>query len=76
MSAPRLNVPLPWPVEINLSRPAIQHLIDMLHDTAAAGECLPPETHCEVDNFVNLLHNLLDRSEPETQNLDLTGEMT
>lgn len=27
----------------------------------------------EVDNFRNILHNLLERSEPEHQNLDLIG---
>lgn len=29
---------------------------------------------CELDNFRNTLLNLLERSEPETQNLDLIGD--
>jgi hypothetical protein len=30
-------------------------------------------TGIEVDNFRNLLQNLLDRSETETENMDLVG---
>jgi hypothetical protein len=34
---------------------------------------LNPDVECEVNNFRNILHNLLERSEPEHQNLDLIG---
>jgi hypothetical protein len=33
----------------------------------------PDDVRCEIDNLVNTLHNLLERSEPEPGNLDLVG---
>jgi hypothetical protein len=31
------------------------------------------QTECEIDNFANLLVNLLERTEPEPGNFDLVG---
>lgn len=72
-----MEVPLPWPVEINLSRSAMDYLVAVIEERIKAHG--PPhgplsDVACEVDNFVNLLQNLLDRSEPEPGNLDLIGD--
>ena len=66
-----IEIPLPWPVEINLSKPAMQYAISRLVHPALLEQTA--EMRCEIDNFVNLLHNLLERSEPESGNLDLVG---
>jgi len=53
---------------IDLSRPAMEWVLAALDVRA-----LNPDVECEVNNFRNILHNLLERSEPEHQNLDLIG---
>ena len=53
-------------IVIDLSRPAMQFIVQAINDSYATDT-----TNGEVDNFRNLLQNLLDRSEP--QNLDLVG---
>lgn len=61
------------PVSIDLSREAMEFIAWRLRfdagDQARGGQ-----VGVEVDNFVNLMHNLLERSEPEPGNLDLIGE--
>lgn len=58
-------------VVIDLSRPAMQHLVDTVtHDPWQYGD----DVKTELYNFRNMLQNLLERSEPETENLDLIGE--
>jgi hypothetical protein len=63
------EIPLPWPAEINLSRPAMQHLLDTM---TVCPWTLSSGVICELDNFRNMLQNLLERL-PETGNLDLVG---
>lgn len=66
------KVPVPWPVEINLSRGAMAFLIHAIPDGAdISTHGWTEEIGCELDNFCNLLQNLLDR---ETENLDLIGD--
>ncbi len=59
------------PVVIDLSRPAMEYTIKALAaaDRAVWGDSV----ECELDNLRNLLQNLLERSEPEPENLDLIG---
>lgn len=57
---------------MDLSRPAIMYVLACMGYCPRTGP-LSPEVACEVDNFRNLLLNLLERSEPETGNLDLIG---
>jgi ubiquinone biosynthesis protein UbiJ len=56
---------------IDLSRPAMELIAGAIERD---GICSPDDAvQCEVDNFRNMLQNLLDRSEPEPGNLDLIG---
>lgn len=67
------NILTQSPVVIDLSRPAMERVIDLI-ENAECQWALEPHVQCEVDNFRNLLQNLLDRSEPKTGNLDLIGD--
>jgi hypothetical protein len=76
MTAPRFNILTQRPVTIDLSREAMLFAIAALGDCpniAISGVRWTADIECEIDNFRSLLHNLLDRSEPETGNLDLVG---
>jgi hypothetical protein len=66
------EIPLPWPAEINLSRPALTHVLAAIENGMDITTGWTPSIQCEVDNFCNLLQNLLERL-PETGNLDLVG---
>lgn len=78
MSAPVYNILTQKEIVIDLSRPAMQMII------AALGECggiwisgvtWTAELECEIDNFRNTLHNLLERSEPaDTFDPNVTSE--
>ena len=70
MTAPRFTILTQKELTIDLSRPAMKALLEMSY---GCGQLLPPDIHCELDNFRNTLQNLLERSEPETGNLDLIG---
>lgn len=71
MTAPRFNILTQTEITIDLSRPAMQYIL------GALGQCEQPtisyEMECELDNFINTLHNLLERSEPKPGNFDLIG---
>lgn len=69
MTLPAFNTLTSETIFIDLSRPAIAIVLNAIETR----EPLPlqPEVLCEVENFANLLHNLLDRSAP--RNLDLVG---
>jgi len=68
------EIPLPWPAEINLSRPALLFLVETLGDSDGVYPNVDRRVQGELDNFRNLLQNLLERSEqPETGNFDLIG---
>lgn len=70
----RIEIPLPWPVEINLSKPALEYIHDAVrHHFAHYPIEDDGSLECEVDNFRNLLLNLLERSEPKPENFDLIG---
>ena len=62
MTAPRFNILTQYPVTIDLSRPAMEYII------AALDDFIEPTTEyemeCELDNFRNLLENLLERTDP------------
>ncbi len=68
-----IEIPLPWPIEINLSAPTIHILIDMMRQSDWQHTIQQCGCECEFDNFRNLLLNLLERSEPKPENFDLIG---
>lgn len=73
MTALHFNILTQQEVVIDLSRPALEWI---LRETGRLLTVpVPPDdgVECEVDNFRNLLQNLLDRSEPEPGNFDLIG---
>jgi len=73
MSAPRFTVLTQKELTIDLSRQAMEFVLEALNFRMV--QYPPPPFHaCEVDNFRNMLHNLLERSEPKTENFDLIGE--
>ncbi len=71
MTAPHFNILTQQELTIDLSRPAMATIIHAIETR----EPMPirPEVQCELDNFMNMLQNLLERSEPEPGNLDLIG---
>jgi hypothetical protein len=70
MTAPRFNILTQQELTIDLSRPAMKHLVDTM---TVCPWTLSADVICELDNFMNMLQNLLERSEPEPGNLDLIG---
>lgn len=79
MTAPIFSILTQKELTIDLSRPAMQYIIAALEfDRAAniviAGVRWTADIECEIDNFRNTLHNLMDRSEPKPENFDLIGE--
>jgi hypothetical protein len=73
MSAPTFNILTQKELTIDLSRPAMEFVLEALNFRMV--QYPPPPFHVvEVDNFRNTLHNLLERSEPKTENFDLIGE--
>jgi hypothetical protein len=71
MTAPRFNILTQHELTIDLSRPAMQYLLYALQDCGVA--TVDYALECELDNFRNMLQNLLERSEPATGNFDLIG---
>jgi hypothetical protein len=71
MSKTRFNILTQQELTIDLSRPAMQYAISRLVHSALLTHT--DDVRCEIDNLVNTLHNLLERSEPEPGNLDLVG---
>lgn len=71
MSAPIFNILTQKEITIDLSRPAMQYAISRLVHQALLEQT--DDVRCEIDNLVSTLHNLLERSEPETGNFDLIG---
>ena len=74
MTAPRFNILTQTECVIDLSRPAMRFVIAAIANGTDITRGWTDDIQCEIDNFRNLLHNLLERSEPETENLDLIGE--
>jgi hypothetical protein len=71
MSAPNFTILTQQELTIDLSRPAMRYAISRLVHPALLEQT--DDVRCEVDNLVNTLHNLLERSEPKPGNLDLVG---
>jgi hypothetical protein len=71
MTAPRFNILTQKELTIDLSRQAMQHLVDTM---TVCPWTLSAEVICELDNFRNTLQNLIERSEPKLENFDLIGE--
>jgi hypothetical protein len=71
MSAPYFNILTTQELTIDLSRPSMQYAISRLVHPALLEQT--PDVRCEIDNLINFMHNLLERSEPESGNLDLIG---
>ncbi len=76
MTAPRFNILTQTPVVIDLSRPAMKFIIEGLSGccNVAISEPWTADVECEIDNLRNLLHNILERTQPNNLNLDLVGE--
>jgi hypothetical protein len=76
MTAPRFNILTQKELTIDLSRPAMQHILsalEMWREDVWVGQD-GPQVEVEIDNFRNTLLNLLERSEPKTENSDLIGD--
>ena len=71
VTAPHFNILTQQELTIDLSRPAMKHLVDTM---TVCPWTLSADVICELDNFRNMLQNLLERSEPEPGNLDLIGD--
>jgi hypothetical protein len=69
MSAPHFNILTQKELTIDLSRPAMEYILDAIELMYSDR----PDVQCELDNFRNTLLNLLERSEPKPGNLDLIG---
>lgn len=77
MTAPNFTILTQKELTIDLSRPAMQFIIRAIEDCpniAIAGVKWTADVECEIDNFRNTLHNLMDRSEPKIENSDLIGD--
>lgn len=71
MTAPHFNILTQQELTIDLSRPAMEWLLLAMDECPRATVLYGLE--CELDNFRNILQNLLERSEPEPENFDLIG---
>lgn len=72
MTAPHFTILTQKELTIDLSRPAMQYIIDSMVRPGYGP--LPPDVSCELANFRNTLQNLMERSEPKAENFDLIGE--
>jgi hypothetical protein len=72
MSAPNFTILTQKELTIDLSRPAMQHIISVLEGRDPP--VISKSAECEIDNFRNTLQNLMERSEPKAENFDLIGE--
>jgi len=75
MSAPNFTILTQKELTIDLSRPAMEHLLDVLGDEQGAYPHINQQVQCEIDNFRNTLQNLMERSDPKPkpENFDLIG---
>jgi hypothetical protein len=74
MSAPDFTILTQKELTIDLSRPAMLYVLGALETAHEERAVLPNHIQCEVDNFRNTLLNLIERSEPKTENSDLIGD--
>jgi hypothetical protein len=75
MTAPRFNILTQKELVIDLSRPAMEFLLAyILNGQDITMQSPDDAVQCELDNFRNMLQNLIERSEPKPENFDLIGE--
>jgi hypothetical protein len=76
MSVPIFTILTQKELTIDLSRPAMQFIVDALGSDSFAlrGKRFTTFIQCEIDNFRNTLLNLIERSEPKPENSDLIGD--
>jgi hypothetical protein len=74
MTAPIFNILTQKELTIDLSRPSMHILIDMLQQSDWQHTIQQCGVECELDNFINTLQNLMERSEPKPENSDLIGD--
>jgi hypothetical protein len=76
VTLPRFNILTQEYVAIDLSRPAMVAVLRCMEEGRRVGVGGDDGLECELDNFCNMLQNLLERSEPapDTENLDLIGD--
>jgi len=73
MTAPHFNILTQKELTIDLSRPAMEFVLEALSFRMVQYPP-PPYQACEIDNFRNTLQNLMERSEPKPENFDLIGD--
>ncbi len=73
MSAPHFNILTQKEITIDLSRPAMEWILRETGRRLAVPVLPDDSVECEVDNFRNMLQNLIERSEPKPENFDLIG---
>jgi hypothetical protein len=71
VTAPHFNILTQKELTLDLSRPAMAMIIHAIETREPM--LLRPEVQCELDNFLNTLLNLLERSKPKPENFDLIG---
>jgi hypothetical protein len=74
VTAPVFTILTQKELVIDLSRPAMEFLIAAVVNGADITRGWTGDIQCELDNFRNTLLNLLERSEPKSENLDLIGD--
>jgi hypothetical protein len=74
VTAPRFSILTQKELTIDLSREAMRNIEVAIVNGLDCMETLPDEVYCEIDNFRNMLQNLIERSEPKPENFDLIGE--
>ena len=74
MTAPNFTILTQKELTIDLSREAMRNIEIAIVNGLDCMRTLPDSVYCEIDNFRNTLLNLLERSEPKTENFDLIGE--
>jgi len=73
VTAPRFNILTQQELTIDLSRPAMEWILRETGRRLTTPAIPDGGVECEVDNFRNILQNLLERSKPEPGNFDLIG---
>jgi hypothetical protein len=74
MTAPRFTILTQKELTIDLSRPAMLTILACVRWLPDLPIEVPGEgVQCELDNFRNMLQNLIERSEPKPENFDLIG---
>lgn len=73
MTAPVFTILTQKELTIDLSRPAMEWILKETGRRLTVPVVPDASVECEIDNFRNMLQNLLERSEPQPDNFDLIG---